>query len=196
MKYSKLDLGTIEAVVNKLGGMEGVQKFLRGELMVSEVANPLLEFLGVVTVPATTERFSVRDRIAAIRQSGRKIYMGSNLEEWFLNCTVEPVGETEIRYHKLLMDEVDGPIIAELGGKARAKTTLGEVFALMGQQLNGENGVLLTNGYANIFYIRDVAGVLRVVGVDWRGVGWDLDAGSVDYPYRWDEGSRVLSRNS
>ena len=31
MKYSKLDLGTIEAIVNKLGGMEGVKRFLRGD---------------------------------------------------------------------------------------------------------------------------------------------------------------------
>jgi hypothetical protein len=32
MKYTSLDLGTIEAVVNKLGGMEGVRRFLCGEL--------------------------------------------------------------------------------------------------------------------------------------------------------------------
>jgi len=37
MKYSNLDLGTIEAVVNKLGGMEGVQRFLRGEISVTGI---------------------------------------------------------------------------------------------------------------------------------------------------------------
>lgn len=31
-KYSTLDLGTIEAVFNKLGGIEGAQRFLRGEV--------------------------------------------------------------------------------------------------------------------------------------------------------------------
>lgn len=31
MKYNNLDLGTIEAVFNKLGGIEGAKKFLRGE---------------------------------------------------------------------------------------------------------------------------------------------------------------------
>jgi hypothetical protein len=35
MKYPRLDLGTIEAVVNKLGGIDGVQRFLRDELTVS-----------------------------------------------------------------------------------------------------------------------------------------------------------------
>jgi hypothetical protein len=34
MKYGTLDLGRIEAIVNKLGGMEGVEKFLRGEVEV------------------------------------------------------------------------------------------------------------------------------------------------------------------
>lgn len=35
MKYGELTLGQVEALVNKLGGMEGVQRFLSGELLVS-----------------------------------------------------------------------------------------------------------------------------------------------------------------
>ena len=38
MKYNELNLGQIEALVNKLGGMEGVQRFLSGELIVSAAA--------------------------------------------------------------------------------------------------------------------------------------------------------------
>jgi len=37
MKYTKLGLGTIEAVVNMLGGMVGVRRFLSGELTVTAV---------------------------------------------------------------------------------------------------------------------------------------------------------------
>lgn len=36
MKYANLDLGTIEAVVNKLGGMDGVCSFLSGGTVVKE----------------------------------------------------------------------------------------------------------------------------------------------------------------
>ena len=36
VKYSELTLGTIEAVINKLGGMEGVQAFLRDELVLTK----------------------------------------------------------------------------------------------------------------------------------------------------------------
>ena len=34
MKYSKLNLGKVEAIVNKLGGYEGVEHFLSGETIV------------------------------------------------------------------------------------------------------------------------------------------------------------------
>ena len=36
MKYGKLSLGQIEAIVNKLGGMEGVNRFLSERTMVTE----------------------------------------------------------------------------------------------------------------------------------------------------------------
>ncbi|MEK7576689.1 MAG: hypothetical protein AAB482_03255 [Patescibacteria group bacterium] len=35
MKYGELNLGQIEAIINKLGGEEGAMRFLRGELLVS-----------------------------------------------------------------------------------------------------------------------------------------------------------------
>lgn len=38
MKYGELTLGQVEALVNKLGGMQGVQRFLSGELLVSATA--------------------------------------------------------------------------------------------------------------------------------------------------------------
>ncbi|MEN9881527.1 MAG: hypothetical protein RLZZ308_710 [Candidatus Parcubacteria bacterium] len=38
MKYGELTLGQVEALVNKLGGMEGVKRFLSGELLVSATA--------------------------------------------------------------------------------------------------------------------------------------------------------------
>lgn len=54
-KYSKLDLGTIEAIVNKLGGMKGVERFLCGKLAVSEPTRNWREQDGVIyfTLPPT-----------------------------------------------------------------------------------------------------------------------------------------------
>ena len=66
----------------------------------------------------------------------------------------------------------------------------------MAEQGNGEDGILLTNGYANIFYIRDIKGVFWAVGCYWGGDGWDVSADSVGAPDVWDGGNRVFSRNS
>lgn len=47
IKYASLDLGTVEAVFNKLGGLEGAAQFLRGELTLVEQPKPepVLDFL-------------------------------------------------------------------------------------------------------------------------------------------------------
>ncbi|MEK7857204.1 MAG: hypothetical protein AAB288_14025, partial [Acidobacteriota bacterium] len=82
--------------------------------------------------------------------------------------------------------------------EAIAKTTLSAVYALMERQPKGESGEFLTNGYANIFYVRDATGKLRAVCVFWDAGngGWGVDAGSVGFPFRWHGGRRVFSRNS
>lgn len=99
------------------------------------------------------------------------------------------------RYAKLLKSSVDGPIIKELGGEAKAETTLTEMFSLMEKQKDGGDGVLLNNGCANIFYIRDKNGVLRAVSVLWFDDGWYVPADSVVYTNEWRAERRVFSRN-
>ena len=54
MKYSDLDLGTIEAIMNKLGGMDGAKRFLRGELVISELVQNGVINLGFVTSDGAT----------------------------------------------------------------------------------------------------------------------------------------------
>ena len=43
MKYNNLTLGKVEAIVNRLGGMEGVEKFLSGEISVSSETSPAVK---------------------------------------------------------------------------------------------------------------------------------------------------------
>jgi hypothetical protein len=54
MKYSKLDLGTIEAVVNKLGGMDGVARFLSNDVVVSERIRDWKDQEGVISLGTVT----------------------------------------------------------------------------------------------------------------------------------------------
>jgi len=159
----------------------------------------LLERIDTVTVPATTQKFIARDRLGV--NTGRKArvkisYLEDNFLSWFGGKIEDPIGETILCCNELRRPSVDGPILAELSGGAMAETTLTEMFSLMERQGSGEKGILLTSGYANIFYVRDVFGALRAVGCRWDGGGWFVFADSVEYPSRWHGGRRVFSRNS
>lgn len=209
--------GPLNQLIVNLGGQDGDQweqqlkQFLRKEPcwtngQVTQVAEPkptpsILELVSTIVVNATTGKLVAKDRfvINTKRNAPVKIsYLGDNLKAWFLNGdskTEDPISEQTLRYHKLRKSSVHGPIITELGGEAKAETTLSEMFSLMEKQKHGEDGVLLNNGWANIFYIKDDAGVLRAVRVRWLDGGWSVYADSVEDPDGWRVGSQVFSRN-
>jgi hypothetical protein len=187
--------GPLNQLIVNLGGQDGEQweqelkKFLRKESCWSntpqtqtpQVPKPkpsILEFISTVKVPAATVQFVGRAKFVVDTTDDALVkisYVGGNVKEWFLNGdgkTEDPIDEQTLQYAKLRKASVDGPIIAELGGQEKSETTLSEMFSLMEKQGKGEDGVLLNNGYANIFYIKDLARVLRAVSVGWRGGGW------------------------
>jgi len=55
MKYGNVSLGQVEAVINKLGGEEGLLKFLRGEITVSESVKKWREENGVIYFSVTSD---------------------------------------------------------------------------------------------------------------------------------------------
>ncbi len=55
MKYGELNLGQVEAIVNKLGGMEGVDRLLRGEITISEPECTWREQDGVIYFSVTSD---------------------------------------------------------------------------------------------------------------------------------------------
>ncbi len=185
-----------------IGNPKALQEVLKKALCPPNPTPSILEFISTIVIPATTGKFVAREKF--VRDTGRKAkvkisYLGDNFTEWFLSDsgkTEDPISEQTLRYSKLRKASVDGPIIAELGGAEKSETTLSEMFALMEKQGKGEDGVLLNNGYANIFYIKDQNGVLRTVVVIWIDVGWDVDADSVGDPGSWRDGRQVFSRNS
>lgn len=170
-----------------------LRRLLRGELEVRKVVErvaELLTFLSLVTVP-TTQKFVAKDSFDL-----KKFYLSNNFKSWFLGKTEEPQAETELRCHKLARYARDLEIIPELGGEEKVETTLSQIATLIASQANGEEGTLLVNGFANIFYVRDQNGVLRTVNAHWDGFGWYLNAGPLGRPHEWHDGDRVFSRNS
>ena len=211
-------LGLVQDVALKLSNGDGAQweeplkRFLRKESCWSNVKSAempapkprtdLLKLVSTIVIPATTGTFVAKEKF--VQDTGRKAkvkvsYLGDDFTAWFLSDdgkTEEPITKQTLRYAKLRKGSVDGPIIAELGGEAKAEATLTEVFSLMEKQATGEEGVLLNNGRANLFYVKDQSGVLRAVFVRWHGDGWGVDADSVEGPGRWRGGGQVFSRNS
>ncbi len=210
--------GPLNQLIVNLGGRDGGQwerefkQFLRKEPcwtngQVAQVAQPkptssILELVSTIAVSANTGKLVAKEsfvintkRNAPVRIS----YLSDNFTAWFLHGDgkiEDPISDQTLRYATLREASMDGPVIEELGGEAKAETTLSEMFSLMVSQKHGEDGVLLNNGYANIFYIKDSAGVLRSVRAHWYVGGWDVHAFSVSFPSRWDAGGRVFSRNS
>lgn len=203
--------GTLLDLVKKLAGEKGeetwknLKHFLRGEFEIKLPA--LIRWLDTTTTSATTERFVAKDKFTKDSKEVKFYGFFGSFEEDFLagKGKIEtPLREQKLRYGELVKPATDLPkeedgiaIIPELGGEVKAEASLKELHGLLKKQGNGEKeGALLTDGRANIFYIRNISGVLRAVTADWGGGGWFINASSVEDPDDWLAGNRVFSRNS
>ena len=70
-KYSHVDLGQIEAMINKLGGSEGMEQLLAGHLMVKPIAKPQ-EFAIWKTIKIGT--FKSKDNLFKIIEKGKHFH--------------------------------------------------------------------------------------------------------------------------
>lgn len=194
--------GQLNAMVKRLieqVGENGPILLLQGRLKIEVNKESILNWIGTTKTSATTERFVAKNKFVKDSKEIKFYGIGNNFDYWFLsgNSKVEePLGEQELRYADWIKESLDRPIIKELGGEAIAETTLTELFSLLKKQPKGEDGDLLTNGYSNIFYIKDTEGVLRSVAVLWIDGGWNVHAVLVERLYKWFVGDRVFSRNS
>lgn len=185
MKYPELCLEKIEAIVDKLGGIAGADRFLAGNTTVVDVLpEQLLVPIGVWNVPETTEEFVFGDMgegpiITSIKYHNQRIHPMWEFRDWFRS--IKPNSATKVRVHQILWEgsydssSITYPkhkavyeawiasVIAELGGEAMVETTLAEVFALMQGQSEGQLGPLALNGGRNLFFVRDKDGILRLV---------------------------------
>ncbi len=196
---------SIEALMNKLGGIEGAKAFLRGTVEI--VVKNILDMLGTTKTSATTEKFVAKDKFTKDSKEVKFYGFFGSFEEDFLagdGKIEDPLGEQSLRYGELVKPATDLPkeeggiaIIPELGGEVKAETSLTELHDLLKKQVNGEKeGALLVDGRANILYIRNIRGVLRAVNANWFDDGWSINANSVELPFDWAAGHRFFSRNS
>ena len=196
--HKNFTIQELDELVGKLGGEEEARMILEGKLKVSILKPGLLKLVGTIEIPAI-DKFIARDKFVVDTSDEAEVkiaWLGNNFKEWFLDKKEEQLAASKLCYHKLLESEVDAPIIEKLGGKDSVKITLAQLFALMKKQGRGEGeeGVLLTCGRANIAYIPpDINGVLCAVNVNWGSGGWLVNAYSIGPPYRRHAGFQVFS---
>ena len=73
MKYNSVTFGQMEAVINKLGGLEGMEKFLQGKLIVSEYARAWREQDGVIYFNVTSDGTTGPEWISRLEKKGFRV---------------------------------------------------------------------------------------------------------------------------
>ncbi len=118
------------------------------------------------------------------RLNARISGVSKNFNDWFLSGIgkiEEPILRSALGYQTLQLDSKDESIMEKLGGYQNAETRLSQIFHLITLQPNGGKGALLIEDgkggqIGNIFYVRDMDDVRRVVFVSWCRGGWLIAA--------------------
>ena len=105
------------------------------------------------------------------------------------------VPATTVNVYNLTATSMNNPIIAALGDKDAAKIDIAYIAHLIKAQSNGEEGVLLANGLANIFYVDSCFKELFVLRCHWLSIEcvWQVLSHSIPYSNSSFSGSRIFS---
>jgi hypothetical protein len=146
----------------------------------------LLTFAGTVRLQGISEPFKVSDRFVVNTSDAAKVKIsgiGSNFKRMFGKMTVGSCAGSSLSRSALTRAAYDEDILAALGGKVKAKSTISEIWQFLELQPNYENGYSLNDGQLYLFYVLDEEQVLRAVFVFRFGNGWRVDARELVYGY-------------
>ena len=200
-------LGRLEAMLNKIGGDDGLDLLLADQLILVDPAkqkknvrvesNPLLTFVGTFKAPGAKEFVAAKNYVVDTSERARVriSYLGDNFKKTMLPKVERDVAERDLtlskltRYqHDLPMSDEEPGTIAGLGGLSKAETTLCEFYETLAHKQT------IRDFTWTVGYIRDKDGMLSTVYAYWHGDGWGVGACSVSSPDSWNAGSEFVSR--
>lgn len=158
-----------------------------------------LELIKHVQLPAVKAFSAKRCFVTRDTPEGVKLgWISFSFQQVFLNGVGHneiDIPASELRVHRLRKRSKDETIIDALGGEEVAETYLAHMWEMMKIQGQGQQGDLLVNGYANMFYIRATNGKLWTVRCRWiaRYGNWCVGARPIALPCWWSIGSQVFS---
>lgn len=151
----------------------------------------LLKPVGKSTVPARTKPFNA----AEFYQTGPGLYVYDTFADRLdVNArqAVDSAPERPYVASLLKANAYDKDIRKEL--PEIHLSTLEDIAGLIEAQPNGKSGFLLSNGYANIFYVEGKNGEVFAVDAPWLSGGrkWRVSDWSLDERGRWRAGFQVF----
>ncbi len=209
----RLFAGLLLDLIEKLSGEQGeewyeaLRKFLRKEnpwIETQKTVMALLRQVKTVELPAIgtfkpANHFKItpeRERKTAEVPVG---WMNDDAK-CLVKGLIEPeTPEATLTIYRLLEASKDDPIIAQLRGDHEVQailTTWSQMYEMMKAQAHGEEGNLLVNGHANIYYIPQADGTIWAVCCSWRAHYrcWYVLACPVTCTNAWHAGDQVISR--
>jgi hypothetical protein len=151
----------------------------------------LLKPVAQATVPARTKPFNA----AEFYQTGPGLYVDDTFADRLdVNArrTVDSAPERPYVASLLKANAYDMDIRKEL--PETHLSTLEDIAGLIEAQPNGKSGLLLNNGYANIFYVEGKNGEVFAVDVDWDSGyrEWSVDGWQLGEVGDWNADFQVL----
>ncbi len=169
-----------------------------------EFAATRLNYAKSVPMPASGEIILTEQ---LLREKYNFGWFGGNFRRLLLGKKLKGVPARSIAIHNLKEYSTNQQIKNELG--EQAVTSFAYALNLVEKQRKGENGPLLTNGYANLMVVeveeetkengqKVIKKTFWVVNFSWNSSDryWDVAAGPIGDPDRWNGGSQVISCDS
>ncbi len=189
--------GWSKAIVQKMGGVDIADAFLRGEYVLTKVAQAVEKFLSFVA-KITIDVTALVDSAEFFRTS-EGLWVDDSFQRLFVDKDAKSAGQVTLSKYKIKKIAYDSQIMKELPEDHMFEA--GEfcqiIASMLTKQWGGKDGDLINNGHANVFYVRskDMKQVF-VVRVHWSSAYrrwlvrvWGLDVG------QWRPGYVVFSRN-
>lgn len=199
-------LGRLEAMLNKIGGDDGLDLLLADKLVLIDLTKgkkgakapePPFAFSGTFKTTGAKEFVSKQKFVIDTSENAhvRISYLGDNFKKYLWQKVERDIAANDLRLSKLrrsqrdlpMSDEEPGTILG-LGGLTKAEIALFEFYETLAHK-QALNDFSWTVGY-----IRDDNGVLWAVRGLWHGDGWRVEAHSVADPHGWHADVEFVSR--
>ncbi len=203
-----MDWGTMEAVVNKLGGLEGVGRFLRGEMeIVTKRVEEKSVLLPALIKTTATQAVTGKKTSDCFTNTSRYYYRDEDLD-----CLLpsNQFDQTDSRFSVLQLTEnstfkrvverflgVTGDI-AHLSQTLKERghtTTLPTIESLIERQEAGEDVGIRTDGRGNFFFVEGYYGGVLVIRVDRDRIQWQVSLYRLGFDFTWNVNCRFFFRN-